>query len=229
MQIIILAAGMGTRLNKDIPKSLTALNNGESILERQINSLLEYVDKENITIVVGYKKNIIKEKYPDYCFVSNNEYKTTNTAKSLLCALNEKNIESDIIWLNGDVVFDSQILKNIFDSNQSSMLVNCESVGEEEVKYSIKNDGSIDKVSKDIKNGLGEAVGINKIVSSDIKEFRYQLDKCANNDYFERGIEIAISNGLIINPLDVGNMFYTEVDFEKDLNYAINFLAKQRM
>ena len=96
MQIIILAAGMGTRLNKDIPKSLTTLNNGESILERQINSLLEYVDKENITIVVGYKKNMIKEKYPGYYFVSNNKYKTTNTAKSLLCVLNERNIESQI-------------------------------------------------------------------------------------------------------------------------------------
>ena len=45
-----------------IPVIIDHENNGESILERQINSLLEYVDKENITIVVGYKKNIIKEK-----------------------------------------------------------------------------------------------------------------------------------------------------------------------
>ena len=226
MQIIILAAGMGTRLNKDIPKSLTTLNNGESILERQINSLLEYVDKENITIVVGYKKNIIQEKYPDYCFVSNNKYKTTNTAKSLLCALNERNIESDMIWLNGDVVFDSQILKNIFDTNQSSMLVNCESVGEEEVKYSIKNDGSIDKVSKDIKNGLGEAVGINKIVSSQIKEFRHQLDKCEDNDYFERGIEFLINQDIKVYPIDISKYFCCEIDTQDDLDFVNNYLEK---
>ena len=50
------------------------------------------------------------------------------------------------------------------------------------------------------------------------------LKECEDTDYFEKGVEIAISKGLIINPLDINDMFYTEVDFEKDLNYAIRFL-----
>lgn len=226
MQVIILAAGMGTRLNKDVPKSLTTLNNGESILERQISSLLEYVDKDSITIVVGYKKNIIQEKYSDYSFVANDKYKYTNTAKSLLCALNTKNINSDIIWLNGDVVFDPQILKDIFDSNTSSMLVNCESVGEEEVKYSIKKDGSIDQVSKDIKNGLGEAVGINKIISADIKEFKIQLEQCENDDYFERAIELLVNKDIKVYPINISNYFCCEIDTQNDLDFVNEYLEK---
>ena len=226
MEIIILSAGMGTRLNKDIPKSLTLLKNGESILERQIKSLIDYVDKKNITIVVGYKNNMIQEKYPNYHLVYNKNFKTTNTAKSLLCAINSKEIQSDIIWLNGDVVFDPKILKYIFESKKSSMLVNSESVGEEEVKYSIKKDGTIDKVSKHVKNALGEAVGINKIISCHVKEFKAQLEQCEDTDYFERGIELLINNSVNIHPINISKYFCCEIDTPDDLDFVNRNLKK---
>ena len=226
MEIIILSAGMGTRLNKDIPKSLTLLKNGESILERQIKSLIDYVDKKNITIVVGYKNDMIQEKYPDCHFVYNKNFKTTNTAKSLLCAINAKEIQSDIIWLNGDVVFDPKILKYIFESKKSSMLVNSESVGEEEVKYSMKKDGTIDKVSKHVKNALGEAVGINKIISCHVKEFKAQLEQCEDTDYFERGIELLIDNSVNIHPINISKYFCCEIDTPDDLDFVNKNLKK---
>tara|TARA_Y100001935_G_C17254340_1_gene482790 strand:- start:62 stop:742 length:681 start_codon:yes stop_codon:yes gene_type:complete len=226
MEIIILSAGMGTRLNKDIPKSLTLLKNGESILERQIKSLIDYVDKKNITIVVGYKNDMIQEKYPDYHFVYNKNFKTTNTAKSLLCAINAKEIQSDIIWLNGDVVFDPTILKYIFESKKSSMLVNSESVGEEEVKYSTKKDGTIDKVSKHVKNALGEAVGINKIISCHVKKFKAQLEQCEDTDYFERGIELLINNSVNIHPINISKYFCCEIDTPDDLDFVNKNLKK---
>jgi len=226
MEIIILSAGMGTRLNKDIPKSLTLLKNGESILDRQIKSLIDYVDKKNITIVVGYKNDMIQEKYPDYHFVYNKNFKTTNTAKSLLCAINAKEIQSDIIWLNGDVVFDPTILKYIFESKKSSMLVNSESVGEEEVKYSTKKDGTIDKVSKHVKNALGEAVGINKIISCHVKKFKAQLEQCEDTDYFERGIELLINNSVNIHPINISKYFCCEIDTPDDLDFVNKNLKK---
>ena len=68
----------------------------------------------------------------------------------------------------------------------------------------------------------------NKISKKDLDLFKRSLKKCADTDYFEKGIEIAISNGLIINPLDINDMFYAEVDFKKDLDFAINFLNEER-
>ena len=100
MHIIILAAGMGTRLNKNNPKSLVKLSNGDSILNRQINALLDYVNINDITIVVGYKQHKIKEKYPKCSYVYNENYQNTNTAKSLLLALESKEDEKDVIWIN---------------------------------------------------------------------------------------------------------------------------------
>ena len=44
--------------------------------------------------------------------------------------------------------------------------MNTSSVADEEVKYTLK-DGYVKELSKEVKNGLGEAVGINFIASKD--------------------------------------------------------------
>ena len=118
MKFIILAAGKGTRLGMPHPKPLTKLKTGETILQRQIDSLSKHVDKKNIIVVVGYKKELIMNEFPDCTFIFNPDYEKTNTAKSLLCALNSQS-ESDIIWINGDVVFDPKVLIPILNSKES--------------------------------------------------------------------------------------------------------------
>ena len=227
MHIIILAAGMGTRLNKNNPKSLVKLSNGDSILNRQINALLHYVNINDITIVVGYKQHKIKEKYPKCSYVYNENYQNTNTAKSLLLALESKEDEKDVIWINGDVVFEFEVLKDIFVTSNSSMLVNTLKVSAEEVKYTINNDGSINKVSKNINNGLGEAVGINKILNSQLDEFKKELERCSKSDYFERGLEMLINKGTKIYPIDISKYFCCEIDTQDDLNFVNRFLKSE--
>ena len=53
-QVVILAAGMGTRLGKPHPKPLTPLTSGESIMRRAVNNLrAELGEDVRITAVVG--------------------------------------------------------------------------------------------------------------------------------------------------------------------------------
>jgi len=216
MKFIILAAGKGTRLGMDHPKPLTKLKTEETILERQINYLSKYVNKKDIIIVVGYKKELIMKSFPDCTFVFNPNYDKTNTAKSLLCALNN-DFKSDIIWINGDVVFDQKAIKFALDSKESCMLVNTESVSEEEVKYNLNNNGTIKQVSKNIKDGIGEAVGINKISKNYIKKFIDALEKCNDQDYFEYAIELLIQKNIPIYPIDISSVLCMEIDFKEDL------------
>ena len=216
MKVIILAAGKGTRLGMPHPKCLIKLKTGETILERQINTLSKYTDKKNIIIVVGFKKELIEQAFPECTFIFNPSYENTNTAKSLLCALNKK-YNSDIIWINGDVVFDPKVLVPILNSKESCMLVNTEKVSEEEVKYNLNNDGTIKQVSKDIKDGIGEAVGINKITKNYIKNFIEALKECNNQDYFEYGIELLIQNNISIYPINISSILCMEIDFKEDL------------
>ena len=103
MKIVILAAGIGSRLGNPFPKPLTKLNNGKSIMEMQIENITSRFDIDDINVVVGFKKNLIMERFPNLTYIYNPFFDTTNTSKSLLSAL-KKNKDSSILWFNGDVV-----------------------------------------------------------------------------------------------------------------------------
>ena len=223
MNLVILAAGVGSRINMGIPKAMIRLVNGQTILERQIEIAKQFISIEKIYVVAGYKQEMIIDKFPQINVISNPSYKSTNTAKSLLIALNNIDAETTI-WINGDVVFDNDALSSIADSQHSCMgFIECET-GDEEIKFSTTSDGAIDRVSKEIQFSSGEAIGINKIIDQDFTLFLNALKRCKNQDYFERGIELAINDGLKIFPTQITKGFAIEIDFEKDLDNANKYL-----
>lgn len=222
MKIVILAAGIGSRLGNPFPKPLTPLKDGESIMAKQLNNIKKYFDINDVTIVVGFKKDLIMERFPEVTYVYNPFFDRTNTSKSLLQAL-KKHRGKPVMWLNGDVVFDERlfsVLQDDIEGNQSFISVNTSSVADEEVKYTLK-DGHVDLLSKEVKNGLGEAVGINFISSKDLDTFISKLEECDDNDYFERGLEMAIAeDNLKLKAIDISKYNCIEVDFKEDLKNA---------
>ncbi|NDI24209.1 MAG: phosphocholine cytidylyltransferase family protein [Actinobacteria bacterium] len=224
VQVVILAAGMGTRLGKPWPKPLTPLADGRSIMQQQIENLRKVFKEDlRLSIVVGFKLEMIMEAHPDATYVYNEIYDQTNTSKSLLKALKVSH-ESGVLWLNGDVVFDSRVLERVSDrihSEKSFICVNTAAVGEEEVKYTVNQNGFVKELSKQVQNALGEAVGINFISKQDKAAVINELANCADNDYFERGLELAIEkSGIQIEPVDISDLFAVEVDFQADLDRA---------
>ena len=224
LQVSILAAGMGTRLGRPFPKPLTVLASGKSIMAQQIDNLRGVFGGDlRITVVVGYKHDMIMEQFPDVLFAYNEAYDQTNTSKSLLRALGVSH-EGGVLWLNGDVVFDARILdmlRPLIEAEQSFVCVNTDAVGEEEVKYTVDDSGFIRELSKTVENALGEAVGINFVASADKALLMEYLDRCADQDYFERGIETAIATArLKVRPVDISEFYAVEVDFEDDLERA---------
>ncbi len=197
-QVVILAAGLGTRLGRPHPKPLTNLRSGESIMRRAVDALRSaYGADVFITAVVGFKLDLVIEAMPDISFVYNEVYDSTNTSKSLLKALRLSQ-PGGVLWLNGDVVFDPQVLPLIqehIETGRSFVCVNTESVAEEEVKYTLDDDGYIKELSKKVVGGLGEAVGINYISADDKATLLQRLAEVDDQDYFERGIEVAIEQG----------------------------------
>ena len=222
MKILILAARIGSRLGNPLPKPFTLLKNGETIMSRQLHNITQYFDVNDITIVVGFKKDLIMERFPEVNYVYNPFFDRTNTSKSLLQAL-KKHRGKSVLWFNGDVVFDAKLLSLLIKdigSNNSFISVNTLTVADEEVKYRLKN-GYVSELSKEVKNGLGEAVGINFISSNDLDAFIKQLEKCDNNDYFEKGLEMAIEEDNIkVKVVDISEYNCIEVDFVEDLENA---------
>ncbi len=228
MKIVILAAGIGSRLGNPFPKPLTKLNNGKSIMQMQIENLCTVFNVNDISIVVGFKKDLIMERFPEVNYIYNPFFDCTNTSKSLLRAL-IKNREQSVLWLNGDVVFDAKLLKTLLPyikKEKSFVAVNTSCVAEEEVKYTLEK-GYINKLSKTVKNGLGEAVGINFISQKDNTTYIKRLKECDDNDYFEKGLELAIEkDNLNIKAVDISKYNCLEVDFKEDLENANTLFYK---
>ena len=224
IQVVILAAGMGTRLGKPWPKPLTQLSDGRSIMQQQMENVqIVFGDKARVTVVVGFKLEMIMEAHPTASFVYNEVYDQTNISKSLLRALRASQ-ESGVLWLNGDVVFDHKVLERVADriaADKSFVCVNTSATADEEVKYTVDAQGYIKELSKSVKGALGEAVGINFISSHEKADVIIQLDACGEQDYFERGLELAIEkHGLQMEPIDISDLFAVEVDFQDDLDRA---------
>jgi choline kinase len=103
--------------------------------------------------------------------------------------------------------------------------VNTDKVSDEEVKYTMSAEGYIKELSKTVKGGLGEAVGINYVSSADKVTLIRQLSKVADQDYFERGIELAIEqNRMLVEPVNISDFYAVEVDFAEDLERANLFV-----
>jgi choline kinase len=228
LQVVILAAGMGTRLGRDHPKPLTPLQDGRSILQRQLDGLRSVLGAEvPITAVVGFRSEMIMLAAPDLLFTYNPDFASTNTSKSLLRGL-QTSRDGGVLWLNGDVVFDPAVLELALPclrDDQSFVCVDTNTVAEEEVKYTLDDAGFVRELSKTVVGGLGEAVGINFVSAHDKPALIEHLVRCADNDYFERGMETAIvERGLRFRPVDISEFAAVEVDFETDLQRANSLL-----
>lgn len=228
LQIVILAAGMGSRLGRSLPKPLTELNDGRSIMQQQHDNIRAAFGQEaRITTVVGYRAETIVDAFPDVHYVYNDRYDQTNTSKSLLRALKATG-KGGVLWMNGDVVFDPRVLGRaipLIQQDRSFVTVNTAKVSDEEVKYTVNAAGHIHELSKTVADGIGEAVGINFISAADKRALIAQLSRVDDQDYFERGIELAIGeNGLIVSPLDISDLYAVEVDFAEDLDRANLFV-----
>ena len=129
-----------------------------------------------------------------------------------------------MLWMNGDVVFDPEALVRAGDmvaADRSFVSVNTAKVSDEEVKYTVTPEGHIDELSKTVVGGIGDAVGINFISAADKRTLIAHLSQVDDQDYFERGLEKAIAeNGLLIEPLDISDLYAVEIDFAEDLERA---------
>ncbi len=227
-QVVILAAGMGTRLGRPFPKPLTPLKDNRTILAHQLANIKNAFGRDaQIMLVVGFKLEQLLAAAPSVAFVYNERYEHTNTSKSLLRALQNTG-DRGVLWLNGDVIFHPDVLTraNQFIAEEKSFVcVNTALTGDEEVKYTVSDTGMIRELSKTLTGGLGEAVGINYIAPADKSALARRLAEVSDQDYFEKGIEVAIvEDGLDVLPVDISDLYAVEVDFDEDLAHANSFI-----
>ena len=120
---LLLAAGTGSRLaplTDLVPKCLVPVNE-ISILERLVDSLQEHRFKR-LVIVVGYRADSIRNFLGsraggmEIVYVTSPLYKTTNNIYSLWLA--RKVIDEPFLLIESDIVFDSEMLKDMLQPDR---------------------------------------------------------------------------------------------------------------
>lgn len=120
MKAIILAAGVGSRLNpitKSKPKCMVELF-GKSLIQHQIDAFRS-CGIDEIIIVRGYKSEMIN--FDGIKYYENPNYNTTNMVETLFCAKNELN--DSVIVSYGDIIFEKQVLESLLKSNSGISII----------------------------------------------------------------------------------------------------------
>ena len=243
MKAIILAAGEGSRMGKltqNIPKPLVTIN-GKSIIERQL-SILKQNEILDVIVITGPHNE--KFNFKKIRYIHDENFREHDQLGSLMSA--KKEIDSDIIILFADIIFDDTILSKILESKSDiSIAVDMDW----ERVYTSRTDNSFDAADKvrfeqgnvsrifknmteeDKKFEIGEFIGLMKLSKNGSK----QLVDCYEKIHTHEGkfhdaqsmekaklidlLQELIENKIKIDAIPITGKWY-EIDTEQDLEIA---------
>ncbi len=227
MKAIIIAAGKSARLlplTKNIPQPLLKVGE-ETILGIQIQNLKK-AGVDNVLVVTGHLSKILEEFCSNLGLETlfNPFYATSGIGLSLWIAKNA--LEDGCIFLYADVLFTSEIIKALIESDEDICLAIKKNGIREEAEKVIEEQGiikSVDKVSTGKENG--EFIGLAKFSSVGAKKIIQELEEIAKeniNVSFINAIDSLIKKGNTVMACDIKDAPFIDIDFPQDLQQAAN-------
>jgi choline kinase len=231
MRGVILAAGLGTRLNGGaavIPKCLAAPG-GVPLIQRQM-SALRAAGIDEITVVVGFQADAVRAACPAGTrFIENVEFERTNSLYSLWLA--RPFLTGAFAVLNCDVLFHPRLFVDLIEARyENALLVShpCEGdlpFGDEEMKVRIRR-GRVVDIAKTLPADEidGENVGIAKFGSLGAARLVRIMDRLiaggAVREWAPRGFrEFASTNPLYA--VGTRGLPWIEIDTPADYRRAV--------
>ena len=217
---LIVAAGSGSRLKahtENIPKCMLDFG-GKTLLERQLSA---YRDRgiDNISVIKGYKKNKINYKNLKYFY--NKDYENNNILNSIFCG--EKAINGNVIIAYSDILFESNVVQRLLDSDHDiSVVVDIDWRGyyvgrkehpiseAENVIFNSNNEViKIGKIATEKQEVHGEFIGMMKLTHSGAEIFKqnfHRVKKLYWNKPFQRAkiFQQAYLTDMIQELVDIG-------------------------
>jgi choline kinase len=238
MKAVILAAGCATRLRPhtdDTPKCLLPVA-GVPILRRAITTLLR-CGIDSFVIGTGYLEHMVRDSvarwFPDLdvTFVTNENFRSTNNAYSLLLLRPHLDGES-FIMLDGDVVFDIGVVQTLLTHGPDCLaLRSAGEIGHEEVKVAADMSDRVLAIGKHVPvaSAIGESVGIELFSATTSTQLFASLNHRMHalgyvNEYYEAAFQEIVEHGVALRAVDIGTMYASEIDTIEDL-----VSANQRM
>lgn len=237
MKALILNSGIGSRLGeltKEKPKCMTELVTGETIVSRQLK-LLEKIGVAKTIITTG-KFNRELEHYCDSLklnmdikYIYNSRYMETNYIYSMYLA--RKELDDDIILLHGDLVFDEDVLKMVYEYPGTCMVVEASKpLPEKDFKAVVNKEGVIEKVGVEFFDSALTAQPLYKFEKSAWQLWQEKIVQFCNTDqvtcYAENALN-EVTKKIKLCALDVQEMLCSEIDDLSDLKSVNQFLKNK--
>jgi choline kinase len=226
MNFIILAAGRGTRLRpytKLTPKCLINIGKGEVLIQRMVRIIKEIDNQANISVVLGYKWNLVKPLIKDCKVIHNPFYKDSNSiaslwfAKDLLC--------DDTIVMNGDVVLSKKLLEMIMKTTKNPTVF-YDSTIRVSGDYNVQTLGEkVVIMSKELDHYSGEYCGVTKLDKESALKLANKISEMVEDEQYGEWYETAVVQMILDGSLelfhyDVSDFDWAEIDSVNDLLLA---------
>lgn len=233
MKAIILAAGMGSRLSSltmNKPKPLLEIGS-TTIIGRLVNQLRELGIK-SIVLVVGYKKNLIKEYFEGDQDITIVEYENYHSSNNLYTLWSIKEIlDEDLIISFADLIMDSCIISNLIShKGDIAMSIYTKSILASTMRVQTENNFIKTITSTKKEDATGNFIGIAKFSKKGCsilnKYMEYVIQLNDRNLYYTSAIDRYVRNGGIVQAIDIKDSSWVEVDNISDYTKARNTFYK---
>jgi len=216
-EIIIPAAGMGSRMKYYGPKSLTKIKNDTTIIDHQLSIINTMAYNPQIILVAGYQADKIMNCLPSNIIAIENEsYETTNVTRSIGMGL-RASITDSVIIVYGDLVFNKYALGFAISQQSTIVLDTNNTMTENEVGCVIVND-NIEQIWYDLPNKWAQIVYLTG------KELQLAKEICWQNvNYNMFGFEMLnkiIANGGNFKIFKPYKIKVNDIDSVKDIEIA---------
>jgi choline kinase len=123
MRPIIIGAGRGSRLQhetSDIPKTMVEVM-GRPMLDWILDALREGgFERRDVVFVCGYAEQVVRQRYPEFTFVRNDDWPNNNILLSLLYA--REYLSEGFVSTYADIVYEGAVVRALVDSEHDIAL-----------------------------------------------------------------------------------------------------------
>ena len=234
MKAIIMAAGIGSRLKKQLgnqPKCCTPV--GEEILVERMLRLLAGKGVHDVALVLGYQSEVVigrlRGKTPAR-FYLNPFFNVTNSIASLWFAREELDGQDDVMILNGDLFFEPGLLDTVLASREEVvMFADPRRVHEADYRFAYDH-GLLRRYGKNLSDAesTGEYIGIARLQRGFVGTFRAGLEVLIaaqqHTLWWEDVLYNLCATRRPIHIAEVTDAFWAEVDYIEDYDRIQAFL-----